>query len=174
MQAALAAVKALVEKLGNFISPYLSSLLTLLLRQRLIARRCRSQEVAESIRSSLASAIPSRLLLPVLLKQLPSTVQVRLLLICSSDHNQRGLLFRGFHQDRCSSLEKVKFYTFCLATCFLMPLFAYLKTAPKPDTSSLQAGCQCSGQQADEARHTLNLEVVLCRRVACQWWSCCS
>ena len=78
----MAAVKAVVEKLGNFINPYLSSMLSLLLRRGLVVGNPgdnASYALAKSIRSLLAAAVPSRLLLPVLLKQLPSTVQVSLL-----------------------------------------------------------------------------------------------
>lgn len=79
MQSALSAVKALVQKLGSFLSPYLGSLLSLLLRKGLVAEENASRQLAESTRSLLSSAVPARLLLPVLLKHLPSAAQVRLL-----------------------------------------------------------------------------------------------
>ena len=76
MRNAFAAVKALVEKLGVFLSPHLSSLLALLLRPGVAISGSPVADIATGIRSQLPAAVPARLMLPALLGHLPLALQV--------------------------------------------------------------------------------------------------
>ena len=79
IKAALSAVKALVDDLGPFLSPYLTDLLILLLRPETMGLQDAAAEAGRAIRSRLPLAIPTRLLLPALLSQLAPALKAGLL-----------------------------------------------------------------------------------------------
>lgn len=76
-RAGLAAVKALLDILGAFMSPHLTSILTLLLQATVANPNSPVADAAAAVRQQLPASVPSRLLLPALLGHLPSAVQVR-------------------------------------------------------------------------------------------------
>ena len=74
---ALAAVRALVNSLQAFLSPYLAALLQLLFSPQLLAcKQAGCSEAAAGIRIQLAAAIPARLLLAPLFGYLDSAIKV--------------------------------------------------------------------------------------------------
>lgn len=74
---ALAAVRALVNGLQAFLSPYLAALLQLLFSPQLLAcKQAGCSEAAAGIRIQLAAAIPARLLLAPLFGYLDSAIKV--------------------------------------------------------------------------------------------------
>ncbi|GIL54419.1 hypothetical protein Vafri_9956 [Volvox africanus] len=76
LSSALACLDALVEKLGGFISPHLSSVLSILLNPRVLAcKTAGCDKFAASIRGQLPMAVPPRLLLPSVYDSLESCLQ---------------------------------------------------------------------------------------------------
>ncbi|GLC34752.1 hypothetical protein PLESTB_001159600 [Pleodorina starrii] len=71
LSSALACLHALVETLGGFLSPHLSSVLAILLNPRVLAcTTAGCDKFAASIRAKLPTAVPPRLLLPALYERL--------------------------------------------------------------------------------------------------------
>jgi U3 small nucleolar RNA-associated protein 10 len=71
LAAALAALAALVERLGGFLSPHLPALLAILLNPRVLAcTTAGCDRFAAAVRERLPAAVPPRLLLPALYQRL--------------------------------------------------------------------------------------------------------
>lgn len=94
IQAAMAAVRALVEKLGPFLSPYLGNILALLLHPSILQPEGTIATAAD-MRTRLSQCIPSRLLLPALLGHLQAAVQVSPCIAQSLNHIQRRLVLQA-------------------------------------------------------------------------------
>jgi hypothetical protein len=76
VQAALGAVRALLNNLGQYLSPHLGSILALLLDSRLLHSQNSACLLAADVRDRMCQAIPARLLLPALIQHLDTTSQV--------------------------------------------------------------------------------------------------
>lgn len=77
-QAALAAVRALIERLGPYLSPYLADLLALLLQPALTQQQGDTASLAAEARGKMCGGVPPRLLIPALAAHFDKAVQVTL------------------------------------------------------------------------------------------------
>ena len=72
----MTAVKALTDRLGQFLSPYLASALMLLLRSDLLESSAAAADLAAAARTSLTRSVPARLLLPAMIQHFSAALKV--------------------------------------------------------------------------------------------------